>query len=65
VTEQPDSPRDLATTIRLDPILIDAARREAGLSANTSVQALVRYALARLADWPDDVALVISRTSHD
>jgi hypothetical protein len=61
----PQSPRELVTTVRLDPILIESARSKAGLPAGTGIQALIRYALARLADWPDEAALVTARISRD
>lgn len=41
--------------------LADDARRAAQLPARTSVQALIRLALARLAGWPDSAALTVAR----
>jgi hypothetical protein len=38
------------------------AMREARLPASTSVQALIRLALARMAGWPESAAATIART---
>lgn len=50
-----------ATSVKLDPSLTDAARRAAGLPADTGITALIRYALARLAGWPEDAARAVGR----
>jgi hypothetical protein len=41
--------------------LADDARRAAQLPARTSVQAVIRYAVAKLAGLPDSAALAIAR----
>lgn len=41
--------------------LADDARRAAQLPARTSVQALIRFALARLAQWPDSAVQTVAR----
>jgi hypothetical protein len=39
----------------------DDARRAAQLPARTSVQALIRVALAKLAGWPDSAVQTVAR----
>jgi hypothetical protein len=50
--------------VRLDPSLAEHARQAAGVGP-VSVAALVRYALARLANWPDEAARTIARIPGD
>jgi hypothetical protein len=45
--------------------LADDARRAAELPPRTPVQALIRLALAKLANWPDAAATAVSRPRAD
>lgn len=41
--------------------LADAAARRADLPEDTTLAVLARFALARLAGWPNDAALAVAR----
>lgn len=42
--------------VRASDVLIEAARKGAGITGSAPVPAVIRYALAKLAGWPDDAA---------
>jgi hypothetical protein len=44
-----------------DPRLVEQARASAGLPADASVSAIVRYALAKLAGLSDAIAATVAR----
>lgn len=49
------------THVRLPRQLVDAARDNARLSAGSGTAQVIRYAVAKLAGWPDDAARTIAR----
>lgn len=50
------------TSLVVSPTLADAAARRAGsLGADATLAMLARYALARLAGWPDSAAREVAR----
>jgi hypothetical protein len=48
-------------SVRYDSALIESARRGAQLPPETGFSALVRYALAKLAGWPEDASRAVAR----
>ena len=52
------------THVRLSRQMVEAARGKAGLPAGSGTAQVIRYAVAKLAGWPEDAAQAMARVKN-